>query len=125
MAERFAAVIAEIDALVSLIAGQIARLPPDRLLHRAWWEFAAIVLGVGGKKAGDSDQLAAMRMIDYVQSVIASVKPQTYPEEISEDEWNKLKADVTTLFNRLTLEYQMCLTAHRKTQDPGLDMELE
>jgi preprotein translocase subunit SecA len=125
MAEHFPTVVAEIDALVSSIAGQIARLPPGHLLHRAWWEFAAIVVGVGGKKAGDLDQLDAMRMVDYVQSVIASVKPETYAEEVSDDDWNKLKADVTTLFSRLMLEYQMCLTAHRKTQDPGLDMELE
>jgi hypothetical protein len=33
--------------------------------------------------------------------------------------------DVETLFRRLTLDYQMCLTAHRRTQDPQLDMKLE
>jgi preprotein translocase subunit SecA len=124
-AEHFPIVVGEIDALVSSIAGQIARLPPERLLQRAWWEYAAIVLGLGGKKVAESDQLAAMRMIDYVQSVIAGVKPQLYAEEISDEDWNKLKTDVTTLFHRLTTEYQMCLTAHRKTQDRGLDMELE
>jgi preprotein translocase subunit SecA len=125
MAEHFPVVVAEIDGLVSSIAGQIARLPPDRLLHRAWWEFAAIVVGIGGKKAGETDQVAAIRMVDYVQSVIASIKPETYVEKVSDDDWNKLKADVTTLFHRLTLEYQMCLTAHLKTHDPGLDMDLE
>ena len=125
MAEHFPTVVAEVDALVFSIAAQIARLPPDRLLHRAWWEFAAIVTGLGGKKAGDSDQLIAMRMIDYVQSVIASIKPETYTKDISDDDWNKLKLDVSTLFNRLTLEYQICLTAHRRAQDAGLDVELE
>jgi preprotein translocase subunit SecA len=125
MAEDFPTVVAEIDALVSSIAAQIAHFPPGRLLHRAWWEFAAVVMGIGGKKAGDSDQLAAMRMVDYVQSVIASVKPETCDDEVRDDDWDKLKTDVTTLFSRLTLEYQMCLTAHRKTQDPALDMELE
>jgi preprotein translocase subunit SecA len=125
MAEHFPTVVAEIDALVSSIAGQIARLPPDRLLHRAWWEYAAIVVGLRRKKGGDLDQLAATRMVDYVQSVIASVKPAIYAEEVGDDDWNKLKADVTTLFSRLRFEYQMCLTAHRKTQAPDLDMELE
>ena len=66
-----------------------------------------------------------MRMIDYVQSVIVSVKPESYAESVSDNDWNKLKTDVTSLFTRLTLEYQMCLTAHRKTQDPTLDAELE
>jgi len=125
MAEHFPTVVAEIDALVASIAAQIARLPPDRLLLRGWWEYAATVLGLGGKKALESDRLAAMRMVDYVQSVIVSVKPDTYNDDVSEDDWNKLKVDVGTLFNRLTLEYQMCLTAHRRKQDPDLDMALE
>jgi preprotein translocase subunit SecA len=124
-AEHYPAVVAEIDALVSSIATQVARLPPARLLQRAWWEHAGIVLGLGGKEVAESDQLAAMRMIDYVQSVIAGVKPQAYAEEISEEDWNELKADVTKLFHRLTMDYQICLTAHQRKQDPGFDMELE
>ncbi len=125
MAERFPALISELDALVSSIANQIACLPPVFLLHRAWWEFATATLGLEDKKADDSDRLATMRMIDYVQSVIASVKPETYAENVSEDDWAKLKANVTELFNRLTLEYQTCLTGYRKVKDPNLDMELE
>jgi preprotein translocase subunit SecA len=124
-AEHLPVVVAEINALVSSIAAQVARLPPGRLLHRAWWEHAAIVLGLGGKKVAESDQLAAMRMIDYVQSVIAAVKPENYTNDVSEEDWNKLKAGITDLFHRLTIEYQMCLTAHRKAQASGLDMELE
>ena len=125
MAEYLPNVVGEISQLVATITERIARLPPDRLLHRAWWEFAAAMLGLGGKKVIESEQLDAMRMVDYVQSVIASVKPEAYADEVSEDDWNKLKADVATLFHRLTLEYQMCLTAHRKAQDPSLDMALE
>ena len=125
MAASYPTVVAEIDTLVTSIAEQIARLPPDRLLHRAWWEYATLVVGIGGKEAADSDQLAAARMVDYVQSLIASVKPTSYVENVSEDDWTKLKADITQPFTRLTLEYQMCLTAHRRAQEPNLDMELE
>ena len=64
-------------------------------------------------------------MVDYVQSVIASVKPGEYAENVSEEDWTKLKVDVETLFQRLTLDYQMCQTAHRRDQDPQLDMRLE
>ncbi|MGY3621009.1 preprotein translocase subunit SecA [Bradyrhizobium sp. USDA 10063] len=124
MATRFPTVVAEIDALVSSIAAQIARLPPDRLLHRAWWEFATAVVGIGDRK-DEMDQLAAARMVDYVQSVVASVKPAKEADEVSEEDWIRLKADVRTLFERLTLEYQSCATAHRRSQDPQLDMELE
>ncbi|HEY1748816.1 MAG TPA: SEC-C metal-binding domain-containing protein [Xanthobacteraceae bacterium] len=125
MAAQFPVVVAEIDALVSSIASQIARLPPARLLQRVWWEYATVVIGMSGKKALDSDLLIAARMVDYVQSIIASVKPVTCPGDVNDDDWNKLKTDIESLFYRLTLEYQICLTAHRRTQDPNLDMELE
>jgi preprotein translocase subunit SecA len=125
MAEHFPKIVEEIDKLVTTIAERVARLPPDRLLHRAWWEFAAAMLNLGRKKGIESEQLDAMRMVDYVQSVIASVKPEAYADEVSEDNWNKLKADVVALFHRLTLEYQLCLTAHRKAEDPAVDMALE
>lgn len=125
MAKRFPTLVAELDALVLSIAHQIARLPPAPLLHRAWWELATINLSIQRKVADESDQLAAMRMIDYVQSVIVSIKPETYIGKITEDDWKKLKADITLLFHRLNTEYQPCLTAYRKVQNSHLDMELE
>jgi preprotein translocase subunit SecA len=125
MAARFPTVVSEINALVASIAKKIAGLPPHRLLHMAWWEFAAAILKLGTGKTSDMDQTSAMRMIDYVQSVVASVKPGEYADEVSEATWNELKSDVGGLFTRLTLEYQMCLTAHLRAQNQNLDMELE
>lgn len=125
MATSHPRIVKEIDALVSSIASQVARLPPDRLMHRAWWEFAAVVIGVRGP-ANDADQAAAMRMIDYVQAVIASIQPTIpYADEVTEDDWTNLSADTKNLFKRLNLEYQMSLTAIRQQQNPTLDLELE
>ena len=84
-----------------------------------------MIVGLGGRKASDSEKLAAARVVDYVQSVIVSVNPEQYADNVSEEDWAKLKADVETLFWRLTLDYQMCLTAHRMAQDPQLDTRLE
>jgi preprotein translocase subunit SecA len=125
MMAQYPITVSEIDVLVASIAAQVVRLPPDRLLQRGWWEYSAMMVGLGGKDAGDSEKLAAARMVDYVQSVIVSVKPEQYAADVSEEDWTKLKADVETLFRRLTLDYQMCLTAHRRAQDPQLDMQLE
>ena len=83
-----------------------------------------MMVGLGGN-ASDSEKLAAARTVDYVQSIIVSVKPAQYSEDISEKDWSKLKADIGALFRRLTLDYQICLTAHRRAQDPQLDMGLE
>ena len=125
MVAQYPITVGEIDVLVASIAAQIVRLPPDRLLQRGWWEYTAMIVGLGGRDASDSEKLAAARMVDYVQSVIVSVKPEQYAAEVSDEDWNKLKADIETLFQRLTLGYQMCLTAHRRAQDPQLDMQLE
>lgn len=125
MVAQYPTTVSEVDILVASIAAQIVRLPPDRLLQRGWWEYSAMMVGLGGRDAGDSEKLAAARMVDYVQSVIVSVKPAQYAANVSEEDWTKLKADVETLFRRLTLDYQMCLTAHRRAQDPQLDMQLE
>jgi preprotein translocase subunit SecA len=125
MVTQYPIAVSEINILVASIAVQIARLPPAHLLHRGWWEYSAAVVGLGGKEVADSEKLAATRMVDYVQSVIGSVRPEQSADNVSEEDWAKLKADVETLFRRLTLDYQMCLTAHRRAQDPQLDMQLE
>lgn len=84
-----------------------------------------MMVGLVGRDADDSDKLAAARMVDYVQSVIVSVKPEQYATDVSEEDLTKLRANVETLFRRFTLDYQMCLTAHRRAQDRQLDMQLE
>ncbi len=117
-------ITSEIDELVAQIAQQVARLPGERLLHRACWEFAAKNITGDGQDAPES--IAAMRMIDYVQSVIASVKPsENKASEVSEEEWALLSERVETLFKRLTLEYHIALTASKKKDSKDLDMELE
>jgi preprotein translocase subunit SecA len=126
MAAHLPKVVAEIDKLVAKIAGQVSQLPPDRLLHRAWWDFAATVIGTEDKPTGDRDRSMVLHLVDYVQNVIASVSPIIpYKPELTEEEWKALAGDIQTLFTRLSLEYQMCLTAHLSSQDPNLDMKLE
>ncbi|MDD2465229.1 MAG: SEC-C metal-binding domain-containing protein [Desulfobulbus sp.] len=124
MAAHLPTITAEIDDLVAQIAEQVARLPGERLLHRAWWEFAMINIRRDGPS--ESDSLASMRMIDYVQSVIVSVKPaKKVAPEVSEEEWRRLSKRVKTLFTRLTFEYQIALTASKAKEKKDLDMELE
>ena len=119
-------ITSEINTLVMRIADRVSRLPPERLLHRGWWEHASLVIGLGGKEVSDFDRLTAMRMIDYIQSIIASVQPVLpHRTNLPEEEWVALRNDVNTLFTRLSLDYQICLTAHRRASDPNLDMGLE
>lgn len=123
MANDYPRIVAEINSLVESITKQISSLPPDKLLHRAWWQFAHMMI-TGESRLG-VDELTALRMVDYVQSLIAAVTPEAQSEDVSEEAWSKLSTDIETLFTRLSLEFQHCLTAHRKIQNPELDMELE
>ena len=121
MLERLPILKSEIDNLVIKIAERIAHLPPDKLLQRSWQEYAAIVI----QEKDDFDCTHAMRMIDYVQSVIASFPPRTpYAEDVSDVEWNNLSDDIHLLFGERLLEYQICITAYNRTA-PGFDMSKE
>lgn len=123
MVARLPEVVREIDELVVQIAGQVAELPPGRLLHRAYWEFAGLAITQGTHAV---EQAGAIRMLDYVQSLIASVPPtEQQLSDVSEEAWDRLGSNVKTLFDRITIEYQTCLTASRRAADPQLDMELE
>jgi len=123
MVARLPEVVREIDELVVQIVGQVAELPPGRLLHRAYWEFAGLAITQGTHAV---EQAGAIRMLDYVQSLVASVPPaEQQPDDVSEEAWNRLRSNVKTLFDRITIEYQTCLTASRRAANPQLDMELE
>jgi hypothetical protein len=123
IAATYPDMVAKIDALVAAIAGRVSRLPPLRLLHRAWWEHSAAVIMTD---ADASAQTQALRMIDYIQSVIVSTPPiSNEVEDVSEEEWQALRSDVAKLFERLSWPYQTASTAHRHAETPDLDMALE
>ena len=62
------------------------------------------------------DDAVSMRMIDYVQSVIASVKPDDNPKtDVSKRGLgNALRDNVEKLFATLNMAYQVCRTAKAK-----------
>jgi hypothetical protein len=125
--ERIAAsypdIVGKIDALVAAIVARVARLPAIRLLHRAWWEHSAAVITRESDSSGQTD---ALRMIDYVQSVIVSTTPvPNDAEDVSGEEWQALRNDVSALFELLAWPYETASTARRKAEKPDLDMALE
>ncbi|MBR2174088.1 SEC-C metal-binding domain-containing protein [Sphingopyxis sp.] len=126
LAASYPEIVDEVEALISAISARIARMPPLTLLQRGWWAHAAGVLGFD-KDADRFDQGMALRMIDYVQSVVVSVPPsadQIGGEEF-EREWQALSDDVRALFTTLSLRYPLRKTATRLEADPNLDMGLE
>ncbi|MGX7951664.1 hypothetical protein ACWPM1_03775 [Tsuneonella sp. HG249] len=123
MAAAYPGIVQDIDALVASIAARVSRLPPLRLLHRAWWEHSAAVIMNGSDAAAQTE---ALRMLDYVQSVIVSVPPSPdQADDVNEEEWQTLRGDVAKLFETLAWSFQVASSAHNKAMTPDLDMALE
>ena len=72
------------------------------------------------------EEAVALRMIDYIQSVIAAVAPATpQKEDIDDGDWNRLVDLVGSLFDKLNGEYQICSTLRRKLDGTDYDEEIE
>ena len=111
-------VVKEIDNLVSQIALKISYLPPDELLKRAYWQLAKNHLGIKSEIEVGREGMVSLRMIDYVQSVVASIPPaETILPEVTEQEWLDLRSLVESLFMKLNNEYFPCQAA-LKRKDP-------
>lgn len=126
LVEQYPVVVQEINQLVAEIAQLVRELPPDQLLHRAWWGMAGKHAKIKSESDIDVDEAISVRMIDYVQSVIASVEPAANQrKEVTEDEWRRLTTKIETLFQTISSIYQICLSAKNQADNPNLDNNFE
>ena len=126
LVEHFPEVCKEIDDIIAQIVGIVSKLPPGEILKRAYWEMAAHHLHMDSESYADSDDIISLRMVDYLQSIIASATPADVVEdEITEDNWLELRKLVGELFQKLSLEYQICRTAYNRRNNPDFDLEYE
>ena len=126
LVERFPEVVSEIDELVIQISELVRKLPPAKILQQAWLTYTVMHIGVKSESEADPEAPTALRMLDYLQSVVASVEPaETVHEEVSEENWQSLHEMVETLFSKINREYQMCRTAVKQRNNPDFDVEYE
>ena len=125
LADQFPIVKKEIDEIITKIIELASSLPPLQILQRAYWEMAAGQVNIASGSDADDEDVISFRMIDYLQSIIASAKPTYKIDEISEEIWNELRVLVKSLFIKLTLEYAICKTAYNKRNDPSFDLDYE
>lgn len=124
--EQLPDVIKQIDEAVSSIASDVARLPADKLLHRAWWELSGRALKMEVEADVTTDDAIAYRMVDYIQSMVAAVAPLAQQaSEVTEEDWAQLRAKVDKLFILVNGSYQIGRTATAKLHDPNYDDEAE
>lgn len=119
-------IVEDINMLVTEIADLIKVLPPEKLLHRAWWEMAAEQIEIETEAEMGEKEAISMRMIDYVQSVIAAVSPaENQRGDVTDEEWDNLRSKIQQLFSKVTFEYPLCRNAKNKTDDPNFDEDFE
>lgn len=117
-------VAAKIDQLVEDIESLVRDLPPEKLLHRAWGECAVRHMKIEAEADMDHEDATALRMIDYIQSLIASVTPsKKQRSEITEKEWQTLRSKIDSLFSTLNVEYHICRTARAAIEDASFDID--
>lgn len=105
----------EIDSQVRAISELVAGLPPDQLLMRAHWHAVAETQEVETDLDIRQDQISALRLVEYLQSVIVSVPPVAAQAEIvDEDEWIRLICMVDSLFAKIEA-YLFTFTESRKS----------
>ncbi|MEP2707784.1 MAG: SEC-C metal-binding domain-containing protein [Roseibium sp.] len=123
---RYPDVVKEIDELVESIANLVSELPAEKLLHRAWWELVSRTLKHKTESEFGTEDSIAYRMIDYIQSIIASVPPAVDKrEDVTEEEWQKLRDSVGKLFHTLNMDYQICRTLKAKAEDLDFSEDTE
>lgn len=126
LAERFPNVELEIDHIVSQIAEMVSHLPPDELLKRAHWEMAYHHSDIRGEFDVGHEGMLSLRMVDYIQSIVASVEPATPVQaDVSEEAWQELGSHVGKLFIKLNGDFFLCQAAAMKIKDPDLSTDYE
>ena len=117
-------VVARIDEIVQDIESLVRDLPPEKLLHRAWGEFAVRHMKIEAEADIDHEDATSLRMIDYIQSLIASITPsEKQRPELTEKEWQTLRSKIGSLFFTLNGEYHICRTAKAAIEDPSFDRD--
>jgi len=121
LSKQVPAVAAEVDERITRIAEIVRATNPLELLLRAWWTFAIKHIGLNAESQLGSEHVLSMRMIDYIQSVIAAVAPDSSQSEPTEAITEELKKNVDELFQLVNGPYFAARTAERQLSDPDFD----
>jgi hypothetical protein len=118
--------VATIDRLVGDIAAMVANLPADALMQRGWWQLANHQTKISAESDVGFDESLALRMVDYVQSVIASVTSQANAKkELVDEDYEALTKKVEELFLHINHHYQVCATAKERSENKDFDLDFE
>lgn len=126
MAKKYPEYCKEIDELVLKIRDQVRSLDPLTLLQCGYFNLVQLVVGKKSESEYGEEEAYALRMLDYIQSVIASTPgPYSKRESFDQQAWENLYENIKTLYGKLTPWFQIVrsafLEANEKDYDPEYD----
>ncbi len=110
-ADNYGKIVSDIDRIVDEIRSLVTSVNPVHLLYINYFDFLIKNSNIKSEHDLTEDQIISLRMIDYVQSIIASASPQKEHQEITEDFIKRLKEKLTELYRILGLTFPLSLSA--------------
>lgn len=124
IADKHPEVCTTIDYIIQKIVQIVSTLPPLELLKRAHWNYISTFIGIHGN-AGDAEKASSLRMIDYIQSIVASAQPAgKIKNNIKEETYGELEILVEDLFHHLTF-YFISRSANEIFTNPNYNQEYD
>lgn len=121
LANEYPEIKSKIDQLVHEIRDLVASCNPLMLLHQSYRNMFMSLLGTTSEFQYGFDEMVAVRMLDYVQSVIVSTDPQkSVNGEDDIDNWGIIYEKVSELYSSLS-HYHICHSAYLRKTDPNFN----
>lgn len=126
MAQDFPIYCKEINELVLSIREQVQKFDPLVLLQCDYFNLVRLIAGKVSESEYGMEESSALRMLDYIQSVIVSTPgPYNKKDVFDQAAWEKLYETVKTLYSRLTPWFQIARSAFLEANDADYNAEYD
>lgn len=122
-AENYSKICTDIDLKIKNICLLVRDFHPLQLLKYGYELFASRSIGKIAEVDLDSDVAVALRMVDYIQSIIVSIpkSDKKITDQIDEEKWKELHREVEQLYYFINTSYHISRTAYAKLNDDNYD----
>jgi len=124
-ASRLPEIITKINSLINDAVNLIRQHNKLSLLYTAYQHFLISYMGKETETEIGTDGVTALSVLEYIQSIIASVNFDNVEKSIDEESWKRLIKIIDELYRTIRLKYHICKSSHSELYDPEHDKELE
>jgi len=125
LAKEHTQVVEDINKVVLEIRDLVSSVDPVQLLHRNYYFMFSKHIGIKSESDLDTEQITSLRMIDYVQSVIASTNSKSKLIEINDNFFEELKNKVSCLYGTLGHLYILSRSAHQQINNKDFNFKFD